>query len=114
MASVVLESRPPEIRTTALLASRCITPEILVELDLKADPESILQDPIGQKSRIHLPAAGREQDLAIRGQAILFYLGLGPLVIPAIADHDLELIRRRERAKILIAILYLFPGTRGL
>src|SRR5688572_486081 len=99
MASVVAESSPPETRTTAGdpdsgtgSAARDVAPEQLVQLHLEADRQPVREDPVRKLPGLELPVARREQHLAPAVQTLQLHPRAAPLVVGAIADHELELV----------------------
>src|SRR5438132_485176 len=61
MAAAVYESRPPLSRTTALDPPDIGAPDVLVDLQLKADRQPIFQNPLRQRFRIHHAVDRRAQ-----------------------------------------------------
>src|SRR5690348_16852653 len=102
MASAVAESRPPERSTTAdepafadslralTLLPRHVAPEVLVQLDLEAHRQAILEDPLGQLAGGQLLVArGKEHGTAV-GKGELAQLRTTPVIVGAIADDELN------------------------
>src|SRR5690242_21839058 len=108
IASTVAESRPPDSRTTArtgfigtsLSFSRHVAPQDLVELELKANRQPVREDPVGELARGQLLGAGTEEHRAARRQ--LGHLRAAPLVVSAIADHELDLLLGAQQCELVI------------
>src|SRR6187402_3366592 len=99
MASVVAESSPPERSTTAgcpandgLSAAGDVTPDHLVQLHLETHRKPVLEDPVGKPGRGELLKARREKHLAACVQALVEHALPAPVVVRAVADHELELV----------------------
>src|SRR5688572_7465579 len=60
-AAAVYESRPPLRRTTALDATRCRAPDVLVHLQLHTHRQAIGNHPLRQHFRIELAVHRRKQ-----------------------------------------------------
>src|SRR5687768_394541 len=97
MASTAAESSPPGSRITArdviaFLSSFAghVAPKHLVQLKLEANRQAIGQDPVRKLARGLLLGAWREQHLAPPGKGRQFVAA--PVVVGAIADHELDLL----------------------
>src|SRR6185437_277453 len=126
MASVVAESRPPETSTTALwdamdmlsfaarepLLARHVAPKVLVQLDLEAHRQPVLEDPVGELSGGQLLVARREEHGAAAFQPVLAEFRAAPLVVAAVADHELDEVPSAEPRELLITVARLLPGPR--
>src|SRR5579859_6788338 len=97
--AVTVESIPPEASTTArALAARNVSPEHLVLLQVEAGVEPALQEPPGQVGgRAALPYR-REEELGSGSlpHPALLQPGERPVEVPAVGDHELELVLRGE------------------
>src|SRR5579864_1887244 len=120
MASAVAESSPPESSTTAGAASadtfraltllpRHVAPEVLVELDLEAHRQAILEYPIGQVVRRQLLVARRKKNRTAVGKRELAQLRTTPLVVRTIADDELHQIHGPQLRELLVAVALLLP-----
>ena len=100
IASTVAESRPPESSTTAGFMhdgrslSRHVAPQHLVELQLEAHRQPVLEDPVGERRRARLARSSARTAPGSARQRVLAQVRLAPVVILARADHELHLIAR--------------------
>src|SRR5580700_5868852 len=119
MASTVAESRPPDsstmARTLAVTSlARHIAPQNFVKLHLKTYGYAIRQNPIRQHGRRKLRVAGREKNAAAFRQAMPAHELFAPVIVRARADHEFELVARREIPEVLNTIARSLIGGRRL
>jgi hypothetical protein len=115
MASTTAESMPPESRTTAgFTGQRLVVPQELVQLHLEPHRQPVRHDPVGQRARVELVLARREQHLAAFVQAVLGEHRARPVVVGPVAQHELDLVVRRQQFDVRPQVAIDFAGTRRL
>src|SRR3989454_2800161 len=75
-------------------------PDKLVQLQLEADGQPVGQHPLGERPRVQFTEDGTEQDRVRVRQRVLVDLCDGPLVVPAVLDHEFDLVRRLELREV--------------
>src|ERR1700722_20331932 len=105
MASTVAESRPPDKSTTAralaTLLPRHIAPQNLVELNLEAHRQAILENPVREVARGQLLVARRKQHGTPGIEAELAQLGATPLVVRTPTNNKLHQIVGRKPPELV-------------
>src|ERR1700733_482159 len=91
-----------------------IAPKIFVQLDLESYRELVRQDPFRQVLRMQLFVVGREQHLATACQSMLAGHCPRPLVVGAIADHELHLVGTAQCRDVLHEVPVHLPRAWGL
>ena len=71
------------------------------------------QNPIGQLPRRQLLVARREQHAAALGQLAALERGAAPVVVGAVAQHELDLLLRPQQCQLLVAIAMLLRPIRA-
>src|SRR5690554_45313 len=118
MARTTAESMPPETRTTAFFsgisAARLVVPEDLVQLHLEAYRQAVGNDPVGKLARADLRLAGREQHVAALADGVVNHHAARPVVVGPAADHELDLVVRRQQRDVASEVARLLARARGL
>src|SRR5690606_39125725 len=91
-----------------------IAPEILVQLNLKAHGEPLVEYPLRELARFELTGARAEQDRATLVQSARKHELARPFEIRAIADDELHLLLGTQQLEIFQSIARGFPASRRL
>src|SRR2546422_289040 len=73
---------------------------VRLQLQLKADGQPVGQHPLGERPRVQFTEDGTEQERVLVRQRVLADLCDGPLVVPAVLDHEFDLVRRLELREV--------------